>query len=231
MFEDRLTQAELIDEPDCRSETIRRSHAFMRFVNRYFGGTSAVKNFIRCAARTHGPDRPLHILDIGSGSCDIPLSLLKWARRRHLDITFTCIEKTAAALPSGADFQNLPIRFVHSDIFDYVPDRVFDCAVASMFLHHLSHKQIDQLVRRLAPCIRSGIFINDLHRTAWTYGCCLAISPFLPGDVRHDALTSIRKGFRRDDFGKVQALSEHRVSVAVRPWGRITAWIELKGEN
>jgi hypothetical protein len=57
---------------------------YMETVNYRFGGIRLVRRFL--AAETAGRHAcvPLRILDIGSGSCDIPLAVIRWARTyRH----------------------------------------------------------------------------------------------------------------------------------------------------
>jgi SAM-dependent methyltransferase len=234
MFEKRTERNELIDRPDCRLGTIEQSHRFMRFVNRFLGGTSAVRNFIEYARAKNQSGRPLYILDIGSGSCDIPLRIIQWAEDKNVKIDITCVEKEDAAMKLRKKIpalSELPITFVNDDIFHYRPGRWFDYAVASMFLHHLDYEQISNLTRRLRTYTRKGIFINDLHRSALTYISCVAISPFISKEVRHDALISIRKGFKKNELRTSLGLPGCSVAVSTRLWGRITALLEFEGGN
>lgn len=199
----------------------------MRIVNRFFGGTAAIKAFIRYAASKHPTGQPLRILDIGSGSCDIPMAVIKWARSKNIEVEFTCIERESRAFDHLADGSELPLRIVTADIFNYQPQTPFDYATASMFLHHLDNEQIGRLLKRLLTCTRKGIFINDLHRCALTYYSFGLISPFLPEEVRRDALVSIKKGFKKEDFNALLIGPGSIVTVRTRPWGRITAFLEF----
>ncbi len=231
MFNSRIHKQEIIDQPDCSPETIRKSHQFMRWVNRYFGGTAAVKDFIRYARTQVSEEKTLKILDIGSGSCDIPLSVIKWANRKNINVCFTCVEKQLVVQQFQAEVSDQSIKVVAESIFDYEPDLHYDYAVTSMFLHHLDAVQFVRLIRHLKKYVTYGIFINDLHRTAFTYFSCLLVTPFLPKDVRHDALVSIRKGFRKDDLAELLTLPECLVTITTRPWGRITALLEFEGDR
>ena len=93
MLKNRIHKKELIDLPCCQHETIRKTHKFMRFVNRFLGGTSAVKDFIKYADAKNQTGQALNILDIGSGSCDIPLKIIEWAKLQNIRVKFTCVEK------------------------------------------------------------------------------------------------------------------------------------------
>jgi hypothetical protein len=48
--------------------------------------------------------------------------------------------------------------------------------------------------------------------------------------VRHDALISIRKGFREKEFKAFLSLQDSSLRVQTRSWGRITALMEFKGD-
>ncbi len=234
MLNERLSQEELIDKPDCRQDIICQSHKFMNFINKYFGGVSLVKDFIGYAGQRNHSNQPLQILDIGSGSCDIPVNILKWAKKQNIDIRFTCIEKDSHAMLLNRIHTlapDLPITLINSDIFDYKPAQPFDYVIASMFLHHLDDQQIGRLISHLLGFTRKGIFINDLHRKASTYLSCLSLSPFIKKPVRHDALLSIKKGFRKNELENYFNLPKSSLSVKTHPWGRITALLELEGEN
>ena len=232
MFEQRSMKPELIDASDCDVSTVRQSHAFMRWVNRFFGGTAAVKAFIREAAAAHTSDRPLEILDIGAGTGDIAHCATAWAQRRGIAVRFTCIEKDVTAMELGKlRDETSSIEYVNTDVFEYHPNRCFDYATASMVLHHFDAAQIAALLRHLRPFVRKGLFVNDLHRSMFTYASCLAVCPFLPADVRHDALISIKKGFTPSDLAALPAGPEATITVQRRRWGRVTALIQWKGEN
>lgn len=233
MFKVRATQEEWLDLPDSDDVMVLRSHAFMRMVNRCFGGRRIVRNFLWEQILEHRPDRMIRILDIGSGSCDIPLALYAWARRRGIALQLLCVEKDQRAFAEGLGAiekrQVTGIRAYHGDIFEYEPTEIFDYVIGSMFFHHLTNRQILKLIRRLRTYVRRGVFINDLCRSRFTYaGACL-LGVGADPRVRHDALLSIRKGFVREELltllGQVE---DSTVSVRNHRFGRITAWVEFQ---
>jgi hypothetical protein len=57
------------------------------------------------------------------------------------------------------------------------------------------------------------------------------ITPFISKEVKHDALTSIQKGFKKNDLKALLMLPDSSVTVTTHPWGRITALLEFKGDN
>ena len=234
MFDQRATAEELIDRPDCGPELAAASYRFMETVNRWFGGLRIVRRFLVAQTAGRRIRCPLRILDIGSGSCDIPLAMSRWARANHIPLHITCLETAAHAvdiarmrLEKAAD---PAVQLLQQDAFFHQPDEPYDLAVASMCFHHFSNEQILALVQRLRGFVRSSLLINDLRRSplsALGAGLLLAVSGS-PAGVRHDALLSIRRGFTGNELGMLlRQLSGVTVSVESVRWFRIAAVIHF----
>ena len=213
MFEQRSSKPEFLDCPDCDPTLAAESYRFMALVNRFFGGVRSVRQFVAAEIRAlPRPGQALRILDIGSGSCDIPLAVSRWARRQGAQVHFTCLERSAAALGSARSRLERAgdgaLELVQADIFSYTPAAAFDYAVASMCFHHFTDTQIQELLRRLQTFVRRGLLINDLRRSRLAY---LGVSPLTlraHQGVRHDALLSICRGFTVDELRRILAAVE-----------------------
>jgi hypothetical protein len=223
---------ELIDRPGIDPRLVERSHAFMRHVNRLFGGTRLVRRFVaEEAARAGGR---LRVLDLGSGTCDIPVAVARWARRRGLAVRFRCVEADPhAAELARAQVARAPagtVELVRGDLRDYEPEEPFDCAVGSMVFHHLDDGAVVGVVRRLRRFVRRCVLVNDLARGWAAYAGARLWTLCVPGGVRHDALLSVRRGFR---VGELRALLAgiEEAEVAVRPaWlFRVRAVVRFRG--
>lgn len=204
MFDKRAASREWMDVPDFGEPQARRSFRFIRVVNRFFGGIRVVRRFFAAELRNAPRNRPLTVLDLGSGVCDIPLAVSRWAHRQGLRIHFTCIESNphayALAKRSLSRSPHLPIRLLRQDAFEHFSDEPYDWAVASMFCHHLDEGSIRALVSKLRGLVREGLLVNDLVRSFWAYAACALLAAPAPADVRHDALLSVRKGFRPHEW-------------------------------
>jgi hypothetical protein len=89
MFDARATATEFLDRPDCDPALAAASYRFMETVNCHFGGIRIVRRFLADETAGRHEGVPLRILDIGSGSCDIPLAVSRWANEptgSHLNI-------------------------------------------------------------------------------------------------------------------------------------------------
>jgi 2-polyprenyl-3-methyl-5-hydroxy-6-metoxy-1,4-benzoquinol methylase len=234
VFETRADTLELLDRDDIDEALALQSYRFMSIVNRYFGGTAVVKDFIATKLRHHNRSEPLRILDIGSGACDIPAAICKWAQKAGFAIEFTCVEPSEYAAQAAQQNirQHGNIKLVQEDIFKYQPSQEYDCAIGSLFLHHLSDGQITHIIGRLRNLGCGSVLINDLNRSPGCYIGCLLACVFVPAGVRHDALLSVRKGFRPDELGKLLAsIPAASVSIYTSWFGRVCAIIRFDAEG
>ena len=239
MFESRATAMEFLDRADCDPALAAASYRFMETVNGHFGGIRVVKRFL--AAETVGchAGNPLRILDIGSGSCDIPLAVSQWAHAHGISLHFTCLEMAGHAVDIArgkiARAGNPAVQLLQEDVFTHQPAQPYDCAVASMCFHHFSSAQILTLLQRLRGFVASGVLINDLRRSrlASLAARLLLAGTCAPSGVRHDALLSIRRGFKNSELNiLLRQLDGVTVSVEPARWFRVAAIIRFNpGEN
>ena len=120
------------------------------------------------------------------------------------------------------------VRLLPEDVFTHLPAEPYDYAVASMCFHHFSDAQILALLQRLRGFVTCGVLINDLRRSRLASLAARLPLIGVPAGVRHDALLSIRRGFKVGELGTLLRQLDH-VTVAVRraPWFRIAAVIRF----
>ena len=239
MFESRATAAEFLDRPDCDPALAAASYRFMETVNCRFGGIRIVRRFLAAETAGRHAGAPLRILDIGSGCCDIPLAVSRWAHAYDIPLHFTCLEIAGHAVDIAreqlARTGNPAVQLLQEDAFTHQPAEPYDCAVASMCFHHFSNAQILTLLRRLRGFVLNSVLINDLRRSRLSSLAArlLLAATGAPASLRHDALLSIRRGFKISELGTLlRRLDSVTVSVEAVRWFRIAAIIRFKtGEN
>jgi len=228
---------EFLDRADCDPALAAASYRFMETVNARFGGIRIVRRFLANETAGRYTGAPFRILDIGSGSCDIPLAVSRWARARGISLHFTCLETGTHAVDIArgqlARAGDPSVQLFQEDAFTHQPAEPYDCALASMCFHHFSNAQILTLLRKLRGFVIHSVLINDLRRSRWA---SLAARSLLagtgaPAGVRHDALLSIRRGFKLNELSTLlQQLDRVTVSVDSARWFRIAAIIRFKPE-
>ncbi|MFC1743653.1 methyltransferase domain-containing protein [Candidatus Riflebacteria bacterium] len=231
MFKYRSKENELMDLENFDEVLSEQSFRFIENVNRFFGGIRIVKKFVFSESRRLGRKRTLRILDMGSGSCDIPVEVCKKAVKSGIPLEFTCIETNLHAVTRARKLLNknpgLPVRILQEDIFQHTTDSPYDIAIGSMFFHHLQDQEILTLIEQLRTIVKGAVMLNDLERCWPNYiGALLLTLPESPG-VRNDALVSVRKGFTLKDLSqllgklpstvfKVKRLFFYRIAAVIR---------------
>ena len=226
---------EFLDRADCDPALAAASYRFMETVNARFGGIRIVRRFLATETAGRYTGGPFRILDIGSGSCDIPLAVSRWARTYDIPLHFTCLEMAGHAVDIArgqlARASDPAVQLLQEDAFTHQPAEPYDCAVASMCFHHFSNAQILTLLQRLRGFVLNSVLINDLRRSrlASLAARLLLAGTDTPAGVRHDALLSIRRGVNICELSSLLRQLD-RVTVSVEParWFRIAAIIRFK---
>jgi len=162
------------------------------------------------------------------------LAVSRWARTHDIPLHITCLETSVQALDIAharlERSDDSAVQLLQQDVFTYQPDEPYDLAVASMCFHHFTDTQILTLVQRLRGFVRRSLLINDLRRSplASFAARLLLVGTGAPVGVRHDALLSIRRGFKVDELGALLGeFSGISLSVESVRWFRIAAVINF----
>ena len=205
MLERRATEEEIIETGPLTRREVRESFRFIERVNRWLGGTEAILSFFRQESETWESGRAYRLLDVGCGSGDIPLTLVRWCRARGYQIHIEAVDAHPFIVELARErCQGFPeIIPLQADIFAYEGSGVYDYILLSTFIHHFSEERIVSLLRKLCPLCRGKIVINDLWRRPEAYFWAYLFTLFAPRLIRHDARLSIRRGFRPEELKKL----------------------------
>ena len=199
---------ELMDDPSLDERRHRRALSALRRLNRLSAADAIVWMPLRQLARVPGHP-PLRVLDLATGSGDIPLALARRAR--------------AAALPmviDGCDVAELPLsiarerakasghpgRFFRLDVLrERLPD--YDVVMCSLFMHHLGNDEVVEVLYKMRCSAKRMVLVSDLRRCRAGYMLAAACSRvFTRSDVaRVDALKSVRAAFTTGEFADLAA--------------------------
>jgi SAM-dependent methyltransferase len=219
-FSQRGDIPEWMDGPDVPFESFRDCLADLAKVNRL---TLAYRPTLAFLDRLHKggawpQDRPLAILDVGSGYGDMLRVIARWAKARNLPVTLTGLdlnpwaERAAERVLGSAD-----IQFVTQDLYAYRGGA--DVVLSSLFAHHLTNGELVRFIEWSEANARIGWFINDLQRHPFSYYgfALLARLMFWHPFVRHDGPVSIRRAFVSQDWQKLLAEAGAR-QAKIEPW-------------
>jgi hypothetical protein len=229
----QVSDSELLDQPDGDPRLVEESYRMMRLVNRIGGGTRVVRRFLAEELSGSRTRRGVRVLDLGSGPCDIPVEVARWLNARGLEAAFTCLDQNACSLDlarrSLSAAGSPAIRLVQDDVFTYRPSESYEYAVASMIVHHFEPDQIVALVHHLRGFVTRALLINDLRRSGLNRLACRLLSLGRDPVVRHDALLSVRRGFRPADLAAILASAGVPFKVTTAWFCRVVAVVRFDG--
>jgi SAM-dependent methyltransferase len=167
----RSTEKEMMDLPCQPKELLAGDLRNLRIINRYLGG---YRNVLRGLARLVNEQKldRFTLLDVGTGSGDIPTVIARWARRRQIAARISGLEREAATVEEAVDqTRSFPeITILRGDAM--APPfgaGSFDFVLTSQLLHHFKDEQIIALLRTWARLARRGIIVSDLVRHPVAY--------------------------------------------------------------
>lgn len=208
---------ERLDSPAHDEAELRTSLDHLAGVNRWLGGRRAL---LRHLPALLPAGRTARILDVGTGSADIPLALAAWGRRhtRPLEIVASDVHAQMLAVALRRTAAEPWIRIVQADALDLpFGERAFDVVLLSLTLHHLEGETGVRALRELARVAGRAIVVNELER-CWPnlIGARLLALTVWRRDplTRHDGPMSVRRAFTTHElrhFGESAGLEAVRV--------------------
>jgi 2-polyprenyl-3-methyl-5-hydroxy-6-metoxy-1,4-benzoquinol methylase len=202
----RSSQKELMDDLSISFEEFKQTLSQIELINHL---TCAYKPTIEAIEKIYfkyhqNQDRPLKILDIGSGHGDYLRVIYKWSQKHQIAVELTGLdlnpwsEKAASLLNPNND----DIKFISKNIFEFAPAKKYDICISSMFTHHLSEHDIVQLLHWMTVNCNYAWFINDLHRHPVPFHFIKYFTRFFGFNklVKHDAPLSVARAFKYQDW-------------------------------
>src|SRR5690349_14133512 len=121
---------ELLDRPEAEPESdLRHSLRDIRLANLIGQGTAVVLHYLDALTRDWPPGQTLQILDLATGSGDIPLAICRWADRRGFAVEILAVDISPEVIAAAEDHagDNPRLRFAVMDARAMpFPDRSFD---------------------------------------------------------------------------------------------------------
>lgn len=153
-------------------------------------------------------DRPLTIVDIATGSADLPVALLRRAQREGIRFEITACDISPFALEKArerADMAGVSIMTQQLDILRQDPPAA-DVLMCALFLHHLDGENVRTVLTRMAAAARTRVVISDLRRGIWGTALAAVIPRLVTRSriVHVDALRSARAAL---SLGEARAMT------------------------
>ncbi len=218
----RCLHRELLDTGEVPDRETFRSLSDMRRINRIFGGRRLLLEGVASAVARSGLRR-FSVLDIASGSCDLPLAILDWAERHGFDARVFALEYRHRHLTLFHSELSLHPRLLlicGDALHPPLPDRSFDFITCCNFLHHLAESEAQQLLALMKRLARQAFIISDLERHWFPYSFFRLTSRWFTDTAvsRVDGATSIGQAFQKAEMEQTARGAGIREFVVNRRW-------------
>jgi SAM-dependent methyltransferase len=203
----RSAELEMMDLPGQPRELLAGNLRDLRILNRYLGSYRSVLGGLTRLLREQNL-RSFTLLDIGTGSADVPAAIAQWARRRNIAARINAVERDSITVEQamGHTKSLREITIVRGDALA-PPFRSgsFDFILASQLLHHFPDEQIIALLRTWARLARRAIIVSDLLRHPLAY----------------HGIRLLTRGFTRNPMTRVDAPLSVRRACTLAEWGEL----------
>jgi ubiquinone/menaquinone biosynthesis C-methylase UbiE len=228
----RIFVEEMLDAGVGTDEDVAQSLDDLRRINRFLGGTRVVLDALS-SSLPNGSQDGLSLLDVGTGSADIPGAVAAW-----------CADRGLRPMIVGLDLseRNIRVSRSHLGISDQVHliqadslklpfiDRSFQFVTASLFLHHFEDANVVRLLADFSRVAQRAVIVNDLLRDFVPYYFSRVTGPILARSflTRNDGPISVLRGFTADELKhlaeraglkrcKVRRVFPYRLSLVAEP--------------
>jgi 2-polyprenyl-3-methyl-5-hydroxy-6-metoxy-1,4-benzoquinol methylase len=195
---------ELMDRPQPVTAELESDLRNIRALNRYFGSYALARLFLR---RWIQPGAQLRVLDLATGSGDIPRLVIDYARKVGATVTVEAIDQQSSTLEiaRGLSADHPEIDFKQGDVLSFGEDGQYDVVLCSLALHHFAEDAAVRLLERSRHLSRRFVLVSDLRRgflaTVGVY--LLTTLIYRESMTRTDARLSAERAFSFREFGSL----------------------------
>lgn len=194
---------ELLDAAEHDARELEQSLDQVAAVNRWLGGVRALMLHLKPLLHHTQATR---ILDIGTGSADLPRHIVYWARshgrRVHIIASDVHPQMRALAAARCAGIAEISIDAADALALPFEAG-AFDVVTLSLTLHHFDGEDQLRVLREAARVARSAVIVNELRRSRLNYSGARILAATLWRSnrlTRHDGPLSVLRAFTPDEL-------------------------------
>jgi ubiquinone/menaquinone biosynthesis C-methylase UbiE len=166
-------ELEMMDRPQPVSAELERDLRNLQQLNKHFGSYRLVLNFVR---RWTKPGEHVSIVDLATGSGDIPRLIVDYARKIGVRVEIDALDQQPATLEIARKLSaHYPeVCYLEANILESDPAKAYDIVLCSLALHHFSDEDAVRVLKRCCEWSRRFVLVADLRR-----GLLLTIGVYL----------------------------------------------------
>jgi 2-polyprenyl-3-methyl-5-hydroxy-6-metoxy-1,4-benzoquinol methylase len=201
------TVLEMMDREQPLSAELERDLERIRQLNRWFGSYRLVSAFVRRWIR---PADKLRIVDLATGSGDIPRLIVDYARKISAKVEIDALDRQPATLEIArrlsADYPEITYR--EANVLEWNSVEPFDITLCTLALHHFSNEDAVGLLRRCREVSKRFVLVSDLRRSFSLIAGVSVLTTLIFREpmTRYDARLSAIRAF---SFSEMRDLAVH----------------------
>jgi 2-polyprenyl-3-methyl-5-hydroxy-6-metoxy-1,4-benzoquinol methylase len=225
----RAVRPEILDELPATDARAIRSRRDLQRVNRVIGSCGILSRSLRHTLRSAPHRAALRILELGAGDGSLALCIAKRVVISWPTVELTLLDRQPlVAAATGTAFAHLgwTLRPQIVDVVEWAraPTQQqhaqrWDVVLANLFLHHFEEDGLRELLSAVADRCNAFIACEPRRSFPALIGSLLLPALGVSADTRHDAVVSVRAGFRGKELSRVWPTTRTDWKLMERPAG------------
>jgi len=213
---------ELLDDPAADPAIVVESLRNLARANWWFGGTAAALFGLGQLLRDAARGTTWSLLDIGTGTADLPRAAVRWAAAHGWRLVPIGLERSPVAARLAVTTIPTVIGCAGTPP---IREKSVDVVLVSQVVHHLSPTSAIELFRACDRLARRGVVVADLRRNVPAQVGFWFASHLLRFDraTREDGITSIQRGYTRRELAGLLSAAGVPATITGRPLSRLVA--------
>lgn len=187
---------EMMDQPQPLSAELERDLERIRQLNRWFGSYRLILGFMR---RWIKPGARMRVVDLATGSGDIPRLIADYARRIDAHLEIDALDQQRATLEVATKLSSSypEISYHQGNILEWNSGQTYDIVLCTLALHHFSDEDAVSLLRRSRELSQRFVLVSDLRRGFFLQAGVYLLTELIFREpmTRFDARLSARRAF------------------------------------
>ena len=190
--------SEWLDADTMDPRDLQRNLRDIRRINALLGWTAFTTHAVLSALRGQ-PHRAWSLLDVASGSADIPIAIARAATRTKVNLRVTATDRNpqivGVARDQSAGIDSVTVEQQDALALPY-PNGSFDIALCTLALHHFAPDVAVLLLRSMARVGRR-VMVYDVVRSPLAYAGVVAMTRLgrMHPMTCHDGPASVRRAY------------------------------------
>jgi len=197
-------EPELMDRPQPVTAELVSDLRNLRQLNRHFGSYALTTYFLQ---RWIQPGMRLRVLDLATGSGDIPRLVVDYARKTGATVTVDAIDQQNSTLEiaRGLSAGYPEIDFKQGDALLFGEEGQYDIVLSSLALHHFDEDAAVRMLERCRLVSRRFVLVSDLRRGLFASVGVYLLTALIYRDpmTKTDGRLSAARAFSFREFGSL----------------------------